>query len=143
MAGTLATVALSAATPETRLYPVPPGGVARLITAASSTAKLEVSEDGGYTFTDWAFGTLAQSTTKQQMAGALPLLVRATALTGTATFEIDLAAAGAVSMMLRGLGDPTSAVQAPIGTLYLRTDGGASTTLYVKTGALIANWTAK
>ncbi len=143
MAGTLATVALNVANPEPRVFPVPPGGVFRLITAASSTAKLETSDDDGFTWRDWAFGTVAQSLTRQQMAGARPMLVRATPVTGTATFEIDSAAAGSTSPILMGLGDPTSAVQAPIGTLYLRTDGSTSTTLYVKTGALIANWTAK
>lgn len=45
--------------------------------------------------------------------------------------------------ILTGTGDPTSVVQAPQGSIFLRTDGGAATTLYVKTGALIANWTAK
>jgi hypothetical protein len=42
-----------------------------------------------------------------------------------------------------GTGDPTNVVQAAQGSLFLRTDGGAATTLYVKTGPLITNWTAK
>lgn len=47
------------------------------------------------------------------------------------------------AQILTGTGDPTSVVQAPQGSIFLRTDGAAATTLYVKTGALIANWTAK
>lgn len=43
-----------------------------------------------------------------------------------------------------GAGTPESNVTAPIGTLYLRTDGGASTTLYVKeSGTGNTGWIAK
>jgi len=43
-----------------------------------------------------------------------------------------------------GTGDPESVVTAPQGSLFSRTDGGASTTLYVKTsGAGNTGWTAK
>lgn len=43
-----------------------------------------------------------------------------------------------------GSGSPESAVTAPVGSLYLRSDGGASTTLYVKeSGAGNTGWVAK
>ncbi len=43
-----------------------------------------------------------------------------------------------------GTGTPEAAVTAPIGTLYLRTDGGANTTLYVKeSGTGNTGWVAK
>lgn len=43
-----------------------------------------------------------------------------------------------------GAGSPEGVVTAKPGTLYLRTDGGASTTLYVKTsGTGDTGWTAK
>ena len=43
-----------------------------------------------------------------------------------------------------GSGTPESAVTAPVGSLFLRTDGGASTTLYVKeSGAGDTGWVAK
>lgn len=43
-----------------------------------------------------------------------------------------------------GTGTPEGAVTAPQGSLFLRTDGAASTTLYVKTsGAGNTGWTAK
>lgn len=43
-----------------------------------------------------------------------------------------------------GTGTPESSVTAPVGSLYLRTDGGASTTLYVKeSGAGDTGWVAK
>lgn len=47
--------------------------------------------------------------------------------------------------VLRGSGTPEGAVTADIGTIYLRTDGSTSTTLYVKTASDGANtgWTAK
>lgn len=45
----------------------------------------------------------------------------------------------------RGEGSPEGAVAAPVGTVYLRTDGGAGTTLYVKEGGGSGNtgWAAK
>ena len=43
-----------------------------------------------------------------------------------------------------GSGSPESVVTAPVGSLFLRTDGSTSTTLYVKTsGAGNTGWTAK
>lgn len=43
-----------------------------------------------------------------------------------------------------GTGSPEGAVTAPMGSLYLRIDGGASTSLYVKTtGSANTGWTAK
>jgi len=43
-----------------------------------------------------------------------------------------------------GTGTPESVVTAPIGSIFLRTDGGAVTTLYVKTsGVGNTGWTAK
>jgi hypothetical protein len=44
-----------------------------------------------------------------------------------------------------GEGSPEGVVVADIGTLYLRTDGSTSTTLYVKTAnnASATGWTAK
>lgn len=46
--------------------------------------------------------------------------------------------------VLRGTGTPEAAVTAGVGTLFLRTDGGASTTLYVKeSGTGNTGWVAK
>jgi hypothetical protein len=46
--------------------------------------------------------------------------------------------------MLRGTGSPESAVKAPIGSIYVRTDGGAGTTLYVKeSGTGNTGWVGK
>lgn len=54
-------------------------------------------------------------------------------------------ATGGTVSILTGFGTPEGAVAAPAGSLYLRTDGGASTSLYVKTGTATATtlWTAK
>ena len=43
-----------------------------------------------------------------------------------------------------GAGSPNSVIKADIGSVYLRTDGGASSTLYIKTGdaGLASGWTA-
>jgi hypothetical protein len=46
--------------------------------------------------------------------------------------------------MLRGAGSPEGVVAAPPGTVWLRTDGGTGTTLYVKeTGTGASGWAAK
>lgn len=46
--------------------------------------------------------------------------------------------------VLSGTGTPEGAVTAPVGTLYLRDDGGANTTLYVKeSGTGNTGWVAK
>jgi len=43
-----------------------------------------------------------------------------------------------------GEGTPANNVAAPVGTLFLRTDGGEDTTLYVKEAGTDANgWAAK
>jgi len=43
-----------------------------------------------------------------------------------------------------GTGVPEGVIVAPVGTLYLRSDGSTSTTLYVKTsGSGNTGWTAK
>lgn len=45
---------------------------------------------------------------------------------------------------MRGIGTPEGAVAAPVGTLYIRADGGAGTTLYVKeSGTGNTGWAAK
>lgn len=51
---------------------------------------------------------------------------------------------GATTIFRTGTGSPESVVTAPIGSLWLRTDGSTSTTLYIKTsGAGNTGWTAK
>lgn len=48
------------------------------------------------------------------------------------------------SRVLRGAGSPEGVVTANVGALYSRTDGGASTTLYVKeSGTGNTGWIAK
>lgn len=48
------------------------------------------------------------------------------------------------SRVISGSGSPETVVTAPVGTLYLRQDGGASTTLYIKeSGSGNTGWIAK
>jgi len=47
-------------------------------------------------------------------------------------------------MMYTGTGTPESVVTAPIGSIFLRTDGSTNTTLYVKeSGTGNTGWAAK
>lgn len=49
-----------------------------------------------------------------------------------------------INLLFTGTGSPEGVVTAAMGSLFLRTDGGAATTLYVKTsGAGNTGWTAK
>lgn len=50
-----------------------------------------------------------------------------------------------LSRVIVGMGSPAGVVVANRGTLYLRTDGGAATTLYVKEGndGTSAGWVGK
>lgn len=50
----------------------------------------------------------------------------------------------AIDLIRHGTGAPNGVVSAPVGSIYLRTDGGTSTTLYVKeTGTGNTGWVAK
>lgn len=54
--------------------------------------------------------------------------------------EVD----GTLQYIIPGTGAPEGVVTAPVGTLYLRTDGGTGTTLYVKElGVGNTGWVAK
>jgi hypothetical protein len=56
----------------------------------------------------------------------------------------NLPAGVSYAVPLTGAGTPEAAVTAPVGSMYLRTDGGANTTLYVKeTGTGNTGWAAK
>ena len=51
---------------------------------------------------------------------------------------------GTTSFISQGSGTPEGAVTAPVGSLFLRTDGGASTSMYVKeSGSGNTGWVAK
>lgn len=52
--------------------------------------------------------------------------------------------AAAPAVVLAGTGTPEGAIAAAVGALYLRSDGGAGTTLYVKeAGTGTTGWAAK
>lgn len=48
------------------------------------------------------------------------------------------------ALVTSGAGSPLGVVEAPVGSIFLRSDGGASTTLYVKeSGSDASGWVAK
>jgi len=69
-------------------------------------------------------------------------------LGGNSAFQFDKAT-GILTLgglkIVTGTGDPSGVVAAPVGSLFLRSDGGTSTTLYVKeTGTTTSSgWVAK
>ena len=51
---------------------------------------------------------------------------------------------GGAHILRKGTGDPEGVISAGVGSIFLRTDGGAATTLYVKeSGASTTGWVAK
>lgn len=61
-----------------------------------------------------------------------------------AIFTGSLRVSNTAATITSGTGTPEAAVTAPVGSLFLRTDGGASTTLYVKeSGSGNTGWVAK
>jgi hypothetical protein len=49
-----------------------------------------------------------------------------------------------VDRILRGTGSPLNVISAPIGTMFLRSDGGANTSVYIKeSGTDATGWVAK
>lgn len=75
------------------------------------------------------------------------LLSKGPAIVSTLTADeidvADLVTLGTVTWSI-GIGSPEGVVTAAVGSLYSRTDGGVSTTLYVKqTGTGNTGWAAK
>lgn len=108
--------------------------------------------DGTTAYNSLPYATVvpgAIATSELTMATAR-LLGRTTASTG-AVEEISvgsgLSLSGGsltLSNVRSGTGSPEAVVTAPVGTLFLRTDGGAGTTLYVKeSGTGNTGWIAK
>lgn len=67
---------------------------------------------------------------------------------GTSKFTVDntgtVSVSGTTATVRAGTGSPESAVTAAVGSMYLRTDGGAGTTLYIKeSGSGNTGWVAK
>jgi hypothetical protein len=89
-----------------------------------------------------AYGTalLAPTTFTVQIASVTKMTLSST----TATFAGAVSVSGTAATFTSGTGSPESVKTAPVGSLYTRTDGGASTTLYVKeSGAGNTGWIAK
>jgi len=82
-------------------------------------------------------GTITGNTTDvASAAAATEFVFLSTNTTGTTRWSLGY--------VLRGSGTPEGAVAAPVGTLYLRTDGGANTSMYSKeSGTGTTGWAAK
>jgi len=114
--------------------------------AAGSFTTLGAS--GNVTFTGGTINGIAIGGTTAA-AGAFTTVSGTTAtFTGaisgtTGAFSSTITINGTTSTYNSGTGSPESSVTAPVGSIYTRTDGGASTTLYVKeTGTGNTGWAA-
>lgn len=68
-----------------------------------------------------------------------------TTINGVCTLVTDVRLGSAAGPLIKsGTGTPEGVVTAPVGSLFLRTNGGATTTLYIKeSGSGNTGWTAK
>jgi hypothetical protein len=135
--------------------------------ASAATISLTEGDRGDITVSGggstWSIDAGAVTFAKIQPVATDTLLGRSTAGTGTvelvtctaagrallddATADAQLGTLGlqtAVKGIYGGTGTPEGAVTAPVGSLFLRTDGGASTTLYCKeSGSGNTGWIPK
>jgi hypothetical protein len=105
--------------------------------SSSSTAdwRLVLRADGRLA---WGDGTAATDLFLARSAAGVA------ALTGSLTVSGSVTVGTSGPKWQSGTGTPEGAVTAPVGSLFSRTDGGASTTLYVKeSGAGNTGWVAK
>lgn len=109
-----------------------------------STRALEIDYSGSAYATPLITGAPSGEAGVIVTNGAFPLVL------GTNnTARIVINADGTVALtggskIINGSGSPAGVVSAPVGSLYLRTDGGTSTTLYVKeSGTGTSGWVAK
>ena len=88
---------------------------------------------------------VGQSTPTFSGAGTFTLLSNTSNSTAQAVFPASVSVSGTVAKILSGTGSPQGVVAAPVGSIFLRTDGGTSTTFYVKeTGTTTSSgWVAK
>jgi hypothetical protein len=79
------------------------------------------------------------------LSGALVTIGSATSFTNgnTTTFSGPLRVGTSGPTIQSGTGDPNGSVSAAAGSIFLRTDGGAGSTMYVRETGTATNWTAK
>ena len=119
------------------------GALLRLGSGASAGASINSPTDGAVLMQNFAGGDFG----RLQFGGtdaSFPAIKRSSA-TLQAVLANDTGFAPIQSLYIRfGAGTPEGSVAAPIGALYSRTDGGASTSLYVKeSGTGNTGWVAK
>lgn len=117
-------------TNSAQVYISPTGGTCTLVKTAATAWYIEVSPGG----TTW----FINSSGNMRTPGSLIV-----AGSEAQAFQFTYASSG-THFIKWGTGSPESAVTAPVGSLFLRTDGGANTTLYVKeSGSGNTGWVAK
>ena len=111
----------------------------KLWTIASNATGSPLGTASGLSFRDSSIGTTYMNLTTTGLA-----ITGTLSTTGAATFAGAVSVSGTAATWTSGTGSPESVKTAPVGSLYTRTDGGASTTLYVKeSGAGNTGWIAK
>jgi hypothetical protein len=130
------------------------------VTGDTMTGTLNIDSDGSNLFrvrsaggTVYIAGTGPGSTPALQLGNAADIImfsdnfstqkVRVDGATGDIDTEGKITLGSAGVQILTGTGDPESVHTAVVGSLFLRTDGGSATTLYVKeTGSGNTGWSS-
>jgi hypothetical protein len=113
---------------------------------ASIVSKTAGSESGKL---EWITRRAGSLTTEGAVAGGMTLGNPTGGAKGVGTLNLAGSSGLHVSLnggagVYSGTGSPESAVTASVGSIFLRTDGGAATTLYVKeSGSGNTGWIAK
>jgi hypothetical protein len=117
------------------------GGIFTVQAPGAATAMALAVGPNGRGFSDT--GTQIQTNAPFKVAGTGVMTSTKVQINqGAGSTAIDFAGTGPTLTV--GSGTPESVVTAVVGSLFLRTDGGATTTLYVKTsGSGNTGWTAK
>jgi hypothetical protein len=132
----------------TQTYSATIGGVVYNVTAALG-GQMDYSTDKTFGGNVTVQGNLtADAITGPTTITGATTIVGATGITGSLTVTGDLGTTGdilidAAKAVIRGAGSPEGAVAAPIGCIYERTNGGTSTSIYVKeSGTGNTGWVA-
>lgn len=120
------------------------GGAEIIPTTVSSGASSALTVNQTWNTTGVPTLITANVTNTQSGTGANLINLQ---VNSTSRFRVDKNGAVTInngSQIISGTGSPEGTVSAPVGSMFLRTDGGAGTTLYIKeTGTGATGWAAK
>lgn len=116
--------------------------VGLLLTSRNRPITANVVRTSGNPSTEWHYPSGSTGLHRQvKIAGVAKVTEN---MEGSVTYASTVSVGGTAATIFSGTGTPEAAVTAPVGSIFLRTDGGAATSLYVKeTGSGNTGWVGK